>query len=290
MNSTTTPRFYNDLFINPFNAERNEPLSYPESWKLVVATLANAKSQGVVENGKWNNQKMLKFMCKLYEHIGKSVPTMMAYRWDNEIFSNLKNASGFKVNDYERENNIVFKSIPIMDTEEFDESFFLSFGAGNLDQGQRTFSYGSCVIDLNPDVVSTNAGLVYASSKYGDLDPNLGNFPIRFTTITNPNKDEYKTSKIILQRVENISADNEDEFSFGEDRTYFDLVTDTAKLKYRDAESIVRNARDDKVQVKLGNGGSSQKADALYDLDLFNENGEPQYKMKKVVQDGVIIT
>jgi hypothetical protein len=131
--------------------------------------------------------------------------------------------------------------------------FETSFGSGQFNVGHN-FSYKNCVIDLNPDVSKYNPN--------GTPDDQLlveGKFPMSFASSLNVNTDEYKTSKLVLQRIDSISGEKFDSFEFGSKAEDYEEITNPLKLKYKDAESIVSGSSDDFVQVTLGNGGSYQK-------------------------------
>ena len=91
-----------------------------------------------------------------------------------------------------------------------------------------------------------------------------------FASGVNVNVDEYKTKKLVLQRIDKVSGDKLDTFTMGSHATDYDLITDPRKRKYRDAESIVDGAVDDYASVTLGNGGSYQKKRA--DIDLKDKD------------------
>ena len=79
---------------------------------------------------------------------------------------------------------------------------------------------------------------------------------MRFASGVNVNIDEYKTKKLVLQRIENISGEKFDMFTMGSHVSDYDLVTDPKKRKYKDDEAIVDGAIDDYANITLGNGGS----------------------------------
>lgn len=97
-----------------------------------------------------------------------------------------------------------------------------------------------------------------------------------FANGVNVNVDEYKTSKIVLQRIDKISGEKFDTFTMGSHATDYDLIVDSKKRKYKDDESIVEGAVDDNATVTLGNGGSYQKNDSFYGIDI--EEGDKTTK------------
>lgn len=61
------------------------------------------------------------------------------------------------------------------------------------------------------------------------------------------NSDEYKTSKIVLTRIDSISGEKEDTFEMGVHSTDYDEVADQKRIKYKDNEAIVGGVNDDYV-------------------------------------------
>ena len=102
-------------------------------------------------------------------------------------------------------------------------------------------------------------------------------FVVRFAGNMQVNTDEYKTSKIVLQRVDSISGQNFDTFEMGSHASDYTTVLDKLSIKYSDPGSIVDGATTDVANVTLGNGGSYQKK--IVDIDLENlpvgEDGNP---------------
>jgi hypothetical protein len=66
-----------------------------------------------------------------------------------------------------------------------------------------------------------------------------------FAMVSDVNVDEYKTSKLVLSRIDEISGEKLDTYSMGSRSTDYSKVTDAAKLKYRDDDSIVAQSPDD---------------------------------------------
>ena len=89
---------------------------------------------------------------------------------------------------------------------------------------------------------------------------------MKFASGVSVNIDMYKTSQLVLQRIDSISGDKFDTFTMGSHATDYDLITDPKKRKYKDSESIVDGAIDDYAEVTLGNGGSYQRKYANNDL------------------------
>ena len=102
---------------------------------------------------------------------------------------------------------------------------------------------------------------------------------MKFMGNKNVNSDEYKTSKLVLTRIDPISGENADEFEMGShasDYEEIDRDKNPLKFKYRDTESIIDGSEDDYIKVRLTNGGSYQKKDSLYGIES-EEEGEKKY-------------
>ena len=106
------------------------------------------------------------------------------------------------------------------------------------------------------------------------------------------NIDDYKTDKLLLTRVPDISGMKFDTFEMGSHSSDYNLVTDMKARKYRDPESNPDGAIDDYITVTLGNGGSYQKrrvdveknTDVEHDLfaiPMSNESEEKKYQRSK---------
>jgi len=248
--------------------------AYPPYWKFALTKIAIAnstksdKNVGTYSEAKdiWSHTKLVNFVKTFYTDFKKALPILMGYRWQHQVFDEMTNSSGRSLTDYEdEENTVIVKSIPVMDVtglkEVFYESFMSGSGVGNLSDGKK-FSYKYAVIDLLPDLTEYNKRI---DSRLSDdaaalLTLQPGKFPMKFKDSARINTDdEFKTSKIILSRIEEISGEMYDNFVMGSHASDYDLITDPNKRKYRDAESIVDSARDDYKYVTLGNGGSYQR-------------------------------
>lgn len=155
----------------------------------------------------------------------------------------MTNLEGVSVTDYTNEtNNVIFKTLPVMDFMKTRDVFFRAFGDGMFDSS-KTFRYSHCVVDLNP-----------TASDYENLP--VGKFPMQFVNGISVNEsDEYKTSKIVLTRISDISAGKFATFGMGSRSTDYDQVTSESRIRYSDAESILGQAKQDVASVTLGNGG-----------------------------------
>lgn len=231
------------------------------------------------------------------------MPGLMAYRYQNQIFGEFTNSANRSIIDYEdEENTVVAKAIPVMNIEKLEDIFSNSFNDSGNFSGGRKFEYSHCIVDLNPDIDEYNEKV---SDNLKDKDGfMLGNtqFPMSFASGVNVNVDDYKTSKLVLQRIDSISGEKFDTFTMGSHETDYDLVIDPKKRKYKDDESIVDGAINDYAEVTLGNGGSYQKKypnrdlkekdhtildDDLYDADLKKD--DPRRVPKRNVKTGAII-
>ena len=227
----------------------------------------------------------------------------MAYRYQNQIFGEFTNSANRSIIDYEdEENTVVAKAIPVMNIEKLEDIFSNSFNNSGNFSGSRKFEYSHCIVDLNPDIDEYNEKV---SDNLKDKDGfMLGNtqFPMSFANGVNVNVDDYKTSKLVLQRIDSISGEKFDTFTMGSHATDYDLVIDHKKRKYKDDESIVDSAIDDYAEVTLGNGGSYQKKypnrdlkekdhvildDDLYDVDLKKD--DPRRVPKRNAKPGTVI-
>lgn len=98
----------------------------------------------------WEDEDVQRFVLRFYRDIKSALPTLLAYRYYNDMFSKMTNAAGKSVVDYyDFENTFVVKPVPIMNPEKLDAMFQLSFGNGNMNSGSH-FSYTHCIVDLNP--------------------------------------------------------------------------------------------------------------------------------------------
>lgn len=195
------------------------------------------------------------------------MPALLGYRYQKYVFGEYTNGLNKSLVDYTDPENAIFaKVIPIMDVTNAKEVFRNSFDQtqGNLGGG-APFTYSHCIVDLDPtlseynDPNETNNNFKVAS----------GDFPMSFADGVNVNVDEYKTKKLVLQRIDSISGENFDTFIVGSHSTDYDLITDPKKRKYGDSEAILDGAKDDYAEVTLGNGGSYQKK--WPDTDLTNK-------------------
>ena len=99
--------------------------------------------------------------------------------------------------DYDDENTVIAKAIPVMDISKLKDVFKYSFSGGNFQSGKQ-FSYSHCIVDLNPNVSDYNSKVPEALKNEPEF--NLGNtqFPMSFASGVNVNVDDYKTSKLVL--------------------------------------------------------------------------------------------
>ena len=140
----------------------------------------------------------------------------MAYRYQNQIFGEFTNSANRSIIDYEdEENTVVAKAIPVMNIEKLEDIFSNSFNNSGNFSGSRKFEYSHCIVDLNPDIDEYNEKVPdNLKDKDGFM---LGNtqFPMSFANGVNVNVDDYKTSKLVLQRIDSISGEKFDTFTMG---------------------------------------------------------------------------
>ena len=167
----------------------------------------------------------------------------------------MTNKDGFIVTNYtEPQNKVLFKAIPVMNASNLYDLFVGSYDASHL-YGGLNFSYKYCVVELEPNVSSYNPNGILDNQKL-----RADQFPMKFVRdIDEVNVNQYKTNKILLQNVMDLSSTNVVKFSMGSRPSDYDQVDDVNALKYADEESIVEQAPDDKATVTLGNSGSYQK-------------------------------
>ncbi len=259
---------------------------YPVVWGCALCKTSNA-GDAVVSRSKsvWGcetpeSRKVVRYTKMFYDNLKKAMPGLMSYRYQNEIFNEYTNAKGKSLTDYgDAENTVVAKAIPIMDVSGLKDLFTSSFGGGNFEAGKQ-FTYSHCVVDLNPELANYNK----PGETHGEFNVQETQFPMSFANGVNVNVDYYKTSKMVLTRVDKISGEKFDTFTMGSHATDYDLITDPKKRKYKDDESIVDGAVDDYATVTLGNGGSYQKRYVDNDLkgddvhpDGYNQDGDLYY-------------
>ena len=249
------------VFATITDVVHSNPLETPVAWQLAIKKYCESDKASI---GKINHVDLwtkargapiVKYVLKFYRDLKHAMPMLMSHRYYSDVFSRYRNTAGKSVVDYaDEENNIIAKPVPIMDASCIPEVFNGAFGASGNFSGAGQFNYSHCVIDLNPDLTEYNDGL------NADQKVVAGQFPMQFTSGVPVNDDDqYKTSKIVLTRVNTISGHENDKFVMGSHATDYDLVTDPNKRKYRDAEAIVDGAVDDYAAITLGNGGSYQK-------------------------------
>lgn len=252
----------------------------PDLWKRAINTLAyqslQSELKGVLSGKNVNsardefidigsrlfkNSEVNAFVKEFYGDVGNAMPVLMASRFYNQIFSRMKNGidEGKSVIDYSDPSNTVrFIPLPIMDFDEASSVFEQAFDTSQVGSG-RSFNKSHCVIDLNP-----------TSSDYTGFT-DLTKFPMQFVNVSDVNVDEYKKSKIVLQRVKELSGavkkgERGIEVTIGGHSSDYSKVTDKNKILYSDSDAIVVGAVDDHATVTLRNGGGCQKNDDFYNI------------------------
>ena len=258
---TDNRKIYNWELVTAYNAKKILNKS-----KIISKNFSSAEAKQVYEKSAelWKNSGFVSMFNHYFGIMRQMVPLLMARRFQNQMFDNIKNGAGLSITDYNNDNNpVTFRAIPYLDVEHIDEVFqqsFNQFDAGRITQDSR-FSYSHCVIDLNPNY-----------DDYEGLDNGCGCFPVKFQRGVDVNLDDtYKTSKLVLTRIEPISSDNFDAFTMGSKDTDYEQVVNETKIKYSDDESILGGSIQDSANVTLGNGGSFQKRRADIDLNEYDK-------------------
>ena len=136
---------------------QNPNIDIPQYWVDAIKyhaykTYRPAWSVNRISTGKsmFSNPAIVRFVKKFYDSLKKALPLMLGYRYQSQILSKFVNKDGMSVVDYENENNnVVMKSIPVMDASDLNNVFNASFQGGNFRSGKK-FPYDHCVVDLNP--------------------------------------------------------------------------------------------------------------------------------------------
>lgn len=77
-----------------------------------------------------------------------------------------------------------------------------------------------------------------------------------FTSDVRVNEDNtYKTSKIVLNRIDSISGRNSDTFIMGSRKSDYEKV-DSSESRFATSDAILNGSKDDFSTVTLTNGGS----------------------------------
>lgn len=207
------------------------------------------------------------------------VPLLMAKRFQEQMFDNMKNGAGLSVTDYDNDGNpATFRAVPYLDVScihnVFNQTFY-QFDAERIMQDPR-FSYSHCVVDLCP-TLSDYPGLAN------------GQFPVTFQNGVDVNLDDtYKKKKMVLTRIETISRENFDTFTMGSKNTDYEQIVNETKIKYADDESILGGSAQDTANVKIGNGGTFQKKRVDFDLneyDKLSDENKPSIDVYNPAED-----
>ena len=239
--------------------------SLPISWQVVAKAYAKTCSMTADQESEADAMltdaaSLASKLVALYDNLKKSMPVMMGYRYQRQVFDMLTNIKGATLTNYSaKKSNFTARALPILDMKQLKEMFKKSMDIQRLYnlQYSQTFSYSHCVVDLNPNYADYNAEVDNDLLKIGS-DENV--FPVRFVDGLDVNaSDEYKTSKIAFVRVDAISADKFSKFYMGSHKTDYDKVQDPIKRRFADPDAIVDAAASNYARVLLGNGGSYQK-------------------------------
>lgn len=231
----------------------NNNKELPNEWKGAIREVAHtpdnvSKSERTTAETVWTNPEVLKYVYKFYNTIKTAMPLLMAYRYYTQVCQGMINSQEQDVTNYDSENFNVIKPLPIMDASKIADLFISSFGSGNLNASKGAIG-SNCVIDLNPD---------RDSDEYTNLPGNK--FPMKFCSVKDINtNDEYKTSKIVFNRIDDISGDKSVSFTMGSKSTDYNQVNDSELEKYKDDDSIMQGAENDNATITLTNGGAYQR-------------------------------
>lgn len=103
---------------------------YPDIWKKAVKKFSQTYSGTVTGDGSpFLNTTVLKFVHDFYRNLKLAMPSLLGYRYQNQIMSQFTNMNGKNVTDYEDDENfVVMKTLPIMDVGQMKDTFASSFG------------------------------------------------------------------------------------------------------------------------------------------------------------------
>ena len=270
---------------------------YPPMWKVVLKQYCGDRfkdlskktiNNSLAETGNaiWNNYYL--GVVSFYENCKGAVPGLMAYRFQNQIFSKLVNGKGMSVTNYDpsADNPVTFKAVPVMNFTEIQDMLFANQGVFNPEQigdamsNNYVFNYPQCVIDLNPTYSQYKVKKNDSTSE--EVSPTWG-FPLQFTSGEDPQdpSDVYKTTKILLNRVAAFSGSNSTTFSMGSRTSYYDVISNPYKYIYKDPDAIREASRNDTANVTLFTGGSYQKKDAFWEIQKPYQTDPNNKKYKK---------
>ncbi len=223
----------------------------PETWKDAIILRAKSLVSGYAAekvetySGIWMG--LCGFAKRFYDNFATALPYLMGFRYHDQIYSKLTNKSGNPVTSFDDpENTVVFKTIPIMDVSKLTDLFYSAFTHGGVNgnfQGGKKFQYKNCIVDLNPDLSIYNRWMSEEEQGMEELILKNGQFPMTFVSNVSINDgDEYKTSKIVFTKIDEISGEKFDRAVVGSHSTDYDLVSDPTKRKYSDSEAVLDGA------------------------------------------------
>ena len=207
----------------------------------------------------WNNHDVVKFVDDFFSNLKITLPLLLAYRYQTQIFDKMKNGMERYVTDYSYDNSVICKALPIGDVSKLKNMFKTSYGNGNWDATQN-FNYRYAVVDLNSS----------------DLD---GKFKLEFSNEID-DTHAYTKDKILFNLVDLMSGKGTDNMTFGYKKDYYNKITDENSIRYKDLDSIVDQSPDSYANVQLTNGGSYQKNSSFYDIESSN-GGMKKYFINK---------
>lgn len=207
----------------------------------------------------WNNPDVVKFVDDFFNNLKTTLPLLLAYRYQTQIFDKMKNGMDKSVTDYSYDNSVICKALPIGDVSKLKNMFKTSYGNGNWDATQN-FNYRYAVVDLNSS----------------DLD---GKFKLEFSNEID-DAHTYTKDRILFNLVDLMSGKGTDNMTLGYKKDYYNKITDENSIRYKDLDSIVDQSPDSYANVQLTNGGSYQKNSSFYDIESSN-GGMKKYFINK---------
>ena len=208
----------------------------------------------------WNNPDVIKFVDDFFSNLKTTLPLLLAYRYQTQIFDKMKNGMDKSVTDYSYDNSVICKALPIGDIQKLKNMFKTSYGNGNWDATQN-FNYRYAVVDLNSS----------------DLD---GKFKLEFSNEID-DAHTYTKDKILFNLVDLMSGKGTDNTTLGYKKDYYNKITDENSIRYKDLDSIIDQSPDSYANVQLTNGGSYQKNSSFYDIESSNGGGMKKYFINK---------
>lgn len=265
--------------LNPDNVDLTEQKQYikyviANEFKRIIGAEITSSSVVTPDVKKkidaiWSNEYIREKVDEFFSTLNTSLPLLLAYRYQTQIFDKMKNGMGKSVTDYSPDNSIVCKALPIYDIGQIETLFTTSYRGGNW-EATENFNGKYAIVDLTDQ-------------------PSAGKFKLEF-------KDEiediqtYTKNKILFNLVDFASGKNSLDVEIGYKHDYYDGVSEE-NTKYKDFDSIVEQSPDSYAKVTLTNGGSYQKNDSFYGIvDSSNPSIKKYFKNKYFFIDPLELT